>query len=143
MNKKMWISVVVLILVDLVVAALDQRYLEQLYDFTAEHWVAGLSANAIIIVTSVYMLYIVKERSNDLSIWGFFWRVSIASPLTHFISILFIMILGCKLELPSMHATAVYSAVHIILIPLVMWLMFSSNRKVQVIWFSQLFRGMS
>jgi len=142
MNKKLWISVLVLILVDLAITALDQRYLDQLYEFTTEHWITGLSANALIIVASVYMVSIVKERSNNITIFGFFWRVSIASPLTHFIAIFLIMLLGYKFELPSMNAILVSSIVHILLIPIIMWSMFSSNRKVQIIWFYQLFRGM-
>ena len=139
----MWSSSLILIVLDLLITTLDQLFLDQLYEFSITHWVVGIIINVLSVFLSVNILNIVKERSHNLSIFGYIWRTLVASNLALFSTAAFILVTGSKFEIPSLQYTFVASGIMFLFIPVLMWALFSSNRRAQFIWFGQIFRGVS
>lgn len=143
MTKTMWITVAVFIAIDIIMTIVDQLYMDQTYTFSLAHWVVGIIINIIAVFLNVNILNIVKERAHSLSVFGYFWRVTIASTLAYFFALAFMLATGLKFEIPSIQNTLVASALWYLFIPIFMWTIFSSNRKAQFMWVSQIFRGVS
>ena len=141
MTKTMWITVEVFIAIDIIMTIIDQLYMNQTYTFSLTHWIIGIIINVIAVFLNVNILNIVKERSHTLSVFGYLWRISIVSTLAYFFALAFMLITGLTFEIPSLQNTLVASVLWYLFIPIFMWAIFSSSRKMQFIWVGQVFRG--
>jgi len=139
----MWIAVVIFIVMDIIMTIVDQLYMDQAYTFSLIHWIVGIIINIIAVFLNVNILNIVKERNHSLSVFGYLWRVIIVSTLAYFFALAFMLVTGLKFEIPSIQNTLVATALWYLFIPIFMWAIFSSNRKAQFLWVSQIFRGIS
>ncbi|MBY6189333.1 hypothetical protein KUV22_02780 [Microbulbifer agarilyticus] len=82
-----------------------------------------------------------KLNSEDMSVWAFLWRVLIAKYLGLFLSIFAFLLLPVRFEMPSLEYTLFMYPLAIIFSVSVLWLLFSTNRLLQLKWAMGAVRG--
>lgn len=87
----------------------------------------------------VFVVRTVRESKDGLGTWGYFWRAN----LTKWISILSAVVLSVAFslhpDLPSVKFTTGLYLATLLLSHLVAWVLFSSNKKGQLIWIANTF----
>ncbi len=100
-----------------------------------------LSGQKVLCVKNVIMINIVKEKTQTLSTFGYTWRALIAFNLALLLAVLIKLMLGIKTDLPSIQFSLIIASIQFLLIIVITWLFYSTNRKSQFMWFTQIFRG--
>lgn len=139
MNKNIWIACLILVTVDLIITVLDVLYLEQTFEFTYLNWSLGILGNILTIVVSVLMINVVQESPNKKSVIGFVWRGVIIYSLSLYVAAVLMVLFRIQFEIPSIQHTIAANLLRILAVVALSWILFSSNRKGQILWVRQLF----
>ena len=140
MLPNMWKSSFILVSINLIITIYDHFFTEKQFVFSYLNQILGLINILSFTILSVYLIYIVKEKTETISIFSYVWRAFIALFLTVISSVFLKLFLGIETVLPSIENTLILSFLQFLSLIVIIWLFYSTNRKMQLVWLSQIFR---
>ncbi|WP_444935227.1 hypothetical protein ACJJIW_11585 [Microbulbifer sp. JMSA004] len=113
-------------------------------DFSTLHLLVSLIFDIFWAAILILTLRAVKEyqlNSEDMSVWAFLWRALIAKYTGLFLSIFAFLLLPIRIKLPSLEYILFIYPLAIVSSVFSLWVIFSTNRLLQLKWALGMIRG--
>ena len=147
-DNKMIIATLIIITLEGVLIIFGE---EGQYEFSKANYILGLFIHSFFCFFCIYLIkkfrgkYRIEKKEvivlKQLGVWGYFWRGLITIITAFIISTIFMTVFIFGIEMPSIRYTIVFSIILHLSAVIIVWLLFSKNRKQQINWFGSMFCG--
>ncbi|MFQ3247638.1 MAG: hypothetical protein ACI9SP_004297 [Arenicella sp.] len=147
-DKTMLIAALLLVTVMLMTSIV---FPPQFFEFSFSQRLLGFFLRVVEIVFILFLIRHIRgnefkikvdsNRPEKLSIWSYFWRAAVVHGIaTLSFAIARLLFVGVQVEIPSVPEAVLIAVLISLLSIFYVWLMFSKDRRGQLVWLMQLVR---